>query len=140
RNGTGITTQSVIAGSGFSVGASDSWQQNWNVAPVSDANTLRNLRALYRYVVYGTLQGYHTPRVLAKGELVPNNYYRKMPHFVKCGPDEHINEKLQPGWLYWTNDIGVPGPERLPPPGAAMVTLGHFGNHTLFMRQDHFQA
>lgn len=52
--GSATTKTTTIAGSSLGIGASDSWQQNWTVTPISDANTLRNLRALYRYVIYGT--------------------------------------------------------------------------------------
>src|SRR5258706_13976443 len=51
--GTSRTETATIAGASLAIGASDAWQQNWTVSPIGDANTLRNLRALYRYAVYG---------------------------------------------------------------------------------------
>ena len=36
----------------FELGFVDTWTENWNLAPVADAEDLKRLRALYRYAVY----------------------------------------------------------------------------------------
>lgn len=52
RNGSNIITGFTTAGVTLSANASDTWQQNWNVAPVNDAVVLRKMRTLYRHVIY----------------------------------------------------------------------------------------
>ena len=137
ENAAHVPTQFVTAGAGATLNASDAWQQNWNVSPVIDANALRNLRALYRFVVYGSnlREEYHVSRVFKGGKLVPDPYFLKEPQCVLCGPSQAINERLRSQWLYWTG-VGALG-ERPPPSDVSVVDLGHYGNHELFMlRQD----
>jgi hypothetical protein len=136
RTAAGAVSSTTLAGAVASLNMSNSSQQNWSVSPVSDANSLRNLRALYLYAVGydGTLADYYIPYgVDDNGKPVPDKFFTKQPHCVKC-EDGRINSKLgRPGWLYWTTDPGVPVEERLPPSGERVIELGHFGNHTLMV-------
>ncbi len=145
-NGAGVVTGSTIAGAGLNASLSDGWQQNWNVSPVTDANTLRNLRAIYRYAVYGSdlLSEYHVPRTLADGKLVTDTYSLQLPQCIVCKPNgykgpKYVNPKLKGGWLYWTSDAASAAPTRLLPDGVALVDLGRYGAHELFMTREDFQ-
>jgi hypothetical protein len=144
RNGLDVVTTAVTAGTTATVGVGDTWQQNWTISPISDANTLRNLRALYRYVVWGAdlVDEYHIPRMAKDGSYRINPYMLEQPHCVLC---KEPAGKLQPNdnlhrgkWLYWTSYGGSVAPERLPPPGVAVVNLGHYGNHDLLMLAEHY--
>jgi len=136
RAANNAVTSTTLTNAGATLSVSDSAQQNWSVVPVSDSNSLRNLRALYRYAVgAGNLQDY-TPAftINDKGRRVYDPFFTSRPHCVKCGASLEINGKLgRPGWLYWRTDFGIAVPERLPPPGEPIVELGHFGNHTLMV-------
>jgi hypothetical protein len=132
-SGTGTITSESLAGSGLTVGASDAWQQSWTISPITDGDNLRNLRALYRYVVVedAKLEIEYTPAD-KKASL-------QQPHCVLCTPKYAINRRLHPearGWLYWSSDIGSGVPQRLPPEGLQTVHLGHWGNHELFIAAD----
>jgi hypothetical protein len=142
RNGADMVTSAVTAGTSATVTAADSWQQNWTVSPISDANTLRNFRALYRYAVYGSniRHEYHVPRLAKDGMYPPDPYMLKYPHCVLCTKEQIPNPKLHHGaWLFWTNYPGALAPEKLPPAGAPVVDLGHYGNHELLMLASDFQ-
>ncbi len=137
RGATSAITGFSTAGTGASLSASDSWTQNWNISPITDADTLRNLRALYRYAVFGgdIRQDYHPPHT-AKGALDP--YMLLQPHCVLCGKKLEPNAKLHGGgWLYWTNDFGVVAATHPPPPDA--VDLGHYGRHELYLALEDYQ-
>jgi hypothetical protein len=41
-----------------SLGASDTWAQNWGYSPITDAFQMRRLRALYRFAVDGDAEGF----------------------------------------------------------------------------------
>jgi hypothetical protein len=141
KNGVQVPTQFVTAGSGATVNAADSWTQNWNVSPVIDANALRNLRALYRFVLYGSnlREEYHVSRMLKNGKILADPYYLEEPQCVLCGSGRVINRRLHSHWLYWTGE-GALGANP-PPPDVPLVDLGHFGNHELFMlRKDHLNG
>lgn len=147
RAGSGAVTSTTLAGASLTASASDSWQQNWNVVPVTDSNTLRNLRAIYRYALYGTdlKSEYHLPRIITGGKLVTDTYWLQLPHCIICKPNgyegsAYINPKLKVGWLYWTSDPGSPAPPRLPPNGVALVHLGPYGSHELLMTAEDFRA
>ena len=144
---TAATRAATTAGAGGSLSASDTWQQNWNVVPLSDANTLRNLRVLYQHAVYGDalLHRYQPSRLVADGDLVPDEYYYRLPHCVICSRTKKItnlslyeNPSLVPGWLYWRGSAGQS--ERLPAAGVPVVSLGAYGAHELLMTQADFQA
>jgi hypothetical protein len=142
QTGAGAITGFTTAGASSNVSVTDSWTQNWNISPITDANTLRNLRALYRYAVYGTdiRSEYKVPWKVNKAEkLVLNPYLLQQPHCVLCGNNQVPNSKLRRGaWLYWTNDPGVSSPEN-PPPSADVIDLGHYGHHELFMTRIQYQ-
>ena len=126
------THTSVLAGAGASLGASDNWQQNWNVVPLSDANTLRNLRALYRYVIYPDVSAlkaeYTVARVAETNKFVDDPYAISEPQCVLCTASHNVNRRLRGGWLYWT-------PGNPPPSDTQIVDLGTHGNRQLFMTE-----
>jgi hypothetical protein len=81
------THTKLLGGAGGGVSASDIWQQNWNVVPLSDANTLRNLRALYRYVVYpnaSLADEYTIARLEKNGKFIRDPYALAEPQCVIC--------------------------------------------------------
>lgn len=131
------THGATVAGGTASLQGSQTWQQNWNVLPLSDANTLRNLRALYRYVVYNTdlRQEFLIPRTNKNGKFVTDPYMIQYPQCVLCTSSEQVNPRLRNGWLYWTNDPGAGSSNNAPPSEVPTVDLGHFGNHELYMTQ-----
>jgi hypothetical protein len=140
RTGAALTSTNtgVLAGAAATLGGSDTWQQNWNIVPLSDANTLRNLRALYRYVVYpdvSLLKSEYTVARMAEGKkFVDDPYAISEPQCVLCTPKHKVNPRLRAGWLYWT-------PGRPPPPDTSIVDLGIHGRHQLFMTaQDYFNG
>jgi hypothetical protein len=143
RNGLHALSQTVWPNAGMTVAASDGWQQNWTIQPVIDGDDLRNLRALYRYVVVEDAdirREYKPAATLDGNKYVPDPYALQEPHCVLCGPRLIPNKTLHKGWLYWTSDPGSPVLGRLPPPGAATVRLGHFGAHELLMTERDYQA
>ena len=138
-NGVGVLSSTSLAGSGLTVSASDSWQQNWNILPISDANTLRNLRAIYRYAVYGSnlFSEYHVPRAAKDGNFPEDRYWLRLPQCVICEetvrgrPTRIVNPKLKAAWLF--TEAGVPQ-------NVDVVDLGHYGNHELFMTRVDYRA
>jgi hypothetical protein len=134
-------TYTTVAGSASTgLSASDTWLANWNVVPLSDANTLRNLRALYRYVIYPgvSLQAEYTVARLEKdGKFIKDPYALLPPQCVLCTSRLVVNKRLRSGWLYWTN-ISLIGPENPPPPNTPLVDLGVHGAHRLFMTQQDY--
>ena len=52
-NTTTNTTTRASSPQSASLGVSDSWQQNWTIAPITGSDDLRRLRALYRYQFSG---------------------------------------------------------------------------------------
>ena len=135
------THTSSLSGGTASIQGSQTWQQNWNVLPLSDANTLRNLRSLYRYVIYDTelVNEYLIPRTNVKGKFVADPYMLQYPQCVLCTQQRVVNSKLKSGWLYWTADSGTNASSNPPPPDNGIVDLGHFGNHELYMTQNDFE-
>jgi hypothetical protein len=128
---------SASTGVGASVGP---WTTNWNVVPLTDANTLRNLRALYRYVIYPgmSLQAEYTvARLEQDGKFVKDPYALLPPQCVLCSSKLIVNKRLRSAWLYWTN-VSVIGPENPPPANTPLVNLGVYGNHRLFMTQSDY--
>jgi hypothetical protein len=133
---TGVVTSGTLAGATFNVTAADTWQQNWNIGPVNDANTLRNFQALYRraigYPDSNLKLEYHPPWTMQKGVLRPDPFSLQYPHCVICA--DGINGKLKSGWLY-----AVGGPKSIPP-NVEMVDLGHYGYHELYMTKADYDA
>lgn len=130
----------TTAGAGGTLSASQGWQQSWNVTPLTDANTLRNLQALYRFVVYSSdlRTEYHVPRLEDGTNLVDDPYDLKEPQCVLCTPAHIINRRLVPGWLYWTNEAGTNSNENPPPANTVITDLGVYGHHHLYMTRDAF--
>ena len=73
--GSAVPFSAATAGLTAVVTASDTSQQNWNVSAVTVSNTLRNLRAIYRYALCidgddcsaRLFRDYHVPRILVGG-------------------------------------------------------------------------
>ncbi len=139
-----LITTNTLAGTGASVSGTNSAQQNYTIAPLNDANTLRNQRALYRHAVFGTplIGHYLTPQIFFQNKFFDDPYHLQKPHCVLCAkkqgefsgqqsPLVYENEALQRKWLYWDSD---PHLNELLAQGEP-VNLGHFGNHQLFMSQ-----
>jgi hypothetical protein len=110
RSATSAITGFTTAGAGLSGVGSDAWQQNWTMAPVNDATSLKVLRALYRHVIYGDTGG------LPKSQA-----------------------SLPADWLYWSGTDAY-GRQHLPPPGSNIVNLGFYRNHDLFMLKEDWNA
>jgi hypothetical protein len=54
KNGTTLVAQTIQENvRSLVLGVSAGWSQAWSIAPVSDGNALRRLRAVYRYVLNG---------------------------------------------------------------------------------------
>ena len=129
------------AGAGATLSGTQTWQQNWNVLPLSDANTLRNLRALYRYAIFGSdlKSEYFIPRIEKNDKLVDDPYFMQYPQCVLCTNKRAVNPHLHANWLYWT--AGGQGlSERSPPKDAPVVDLGQFRSHELYMLRSDFEA
>ncbi|MDX7952422.1 hypothetical protein P7D22_14720 [Lichenihabitans sp. Uapishka_5] len=137
------TSTDTLAGAGAGVQGVNSAQQNYTVSPLSDANTLRNQQALYRYAVYGTrLQGRFTPpRIFFDNTFYLDPFFLQKPQCVLCDGTNKFNKvqgtaslstnpRLGRGrWLLWDQA------DR-----AGLVSLGRFGNHDLYIRQDDFAS
>jgi len=134
---TGVLTSGTLAAETFNVSASDTWQQNWNIGPVNDANTLRNFQALYRnaigYADADLRTEYHLPWIVKDGTPKPDPFASKLPHCVLC--DGAVNPKLKRGWLFWDTQISPK-----PIPNLELVDLGHFGSHELYMAKADYRA
>jgi hypothetical protein len=52
RNGTTLVVQTIQENvRALMLGVSGQWSQSWSITPVTDANALRRLRAVYRYAI-----------------------------------------------------------------------------------------
>jgi hypothetical protein len=144
-----ISTTSTVAGAGATVSGTNTAQQNYTIAPLNDANTLRNQQALYRHAVYGAslVREYRVPRVFVADVFYDDPYNLQLPHCVLCAVRQGVftrqphpavveNRNLRPAWLYWE---GHPGLAQLQATGD-IIDLGHFGNHELFMRRSNYDA
>jgi hypothetical protein len=110
RNAGGAFTSLTTAGAGVTVGASDTWLQSWLVTPISDSANLANIMALYHYVIYGS-----DPKVALPPAAL----------------------KLAPRRIFW-NGVAADGTVNPPPEGVEVVSLGHFGNHDLYISREDF--
>jgi hypothetical protein len=148
---TGVTQTSTntAAGASGTVGGSNAASQNYTIAPLNDANILRNQQALYRHAVFGKpLRGnYHVPRIFFQDKFYDDPYQLQFPHCVLCAveqgvfsgqphPQVRANPALLPKWLYWDTD---PYLNNLLSRGET-VYLGHYGNHDLFMSRADYEA
>lgn len=149
--GPAITHTNTVSGSGATLGATNTSQQNYNIVPVIDGNALRNLQALYRHVVHGTpLAGaYQPPRVYFDNRFYLDPYQIVRPQCVLCerptyrgelleSPRLSVNERLKPGWLIWSTGPGTYSrPLR---PGESLHGLGRFGSHELYATERDFRS
>jgi hypothetical protein len=82
------TKTTTTAGASLGIMAADNWQQNWNITTVSDANQLRNLRALYRYEIVANTkieEEYHVPyHYGTSGILERDPFFLTRPQCVIC--------------------------------------------------------
>jgi hypothetical protein len=144
-----LTSADTMAGVGAGVSATNSAQQNYTIAPLNDANTLRNQQALYRHAVLGTplIGHYRTPQVFFQDKFYDDPYHLQLPHCVLCAitqgefsgkqhPPVYENKALARGWLYWDND---PRLNELAT-REEIIDLGHFGNHELFMSRTDYDG
>jgi hypothetical protein len=149
----------TVAGSGAGLSATNTQQQNWNVTPLSDANTLRNLQALYRHVIYDApfddfeiKMNYQPSRVFVDNKFYLDPFQLLQPHCVVCANSPnvglilatrsdimklHTNKMLPSHWLFWTSDPGTGIRENMPV-DEPLINLGHFGNHELYMSEKAF--
>jgi hypothetical protein len=141
RAASGAVTSTALAGGGLSLGASDAWQQSWTISPVTDGDNLRNLRALYRYVVVegaDLRREYQPALALTGGKYVIDPYALLKPHCVLCTTSLIPNQRLHKGWLFWSSD-DPEIPARMPAAGVQTVDLGHWGRHELYMSAEDFR-
>jgi hypothetical protein len=140
---TGATT---IAGAGAGVQATNIQQQNFTVAPLNDAITLRNQQALYRHAVYGRslFEYYQVPRLFFNNQFYLDPYFLQSPQCVLCAarqpyvfsvkepvPRLAVSNRIpRTKWIFADNEAS----DR---PDA--IDLGHYGNHELFMRRTDYQ-
>lgn len=113
RTGASVITATTKAGAGMTVAASDSWSQNWVLAPVTDVATLRRIRAIYRKIIFGAID----------------------PEYDRIVSLLYRNKRT--GWIYWR---GGPAPNRLPPEGIAIVSLGMFGGYELVVAEPDYRS
>jgi hypothetical protein len=145
--GLTLSSAGTLAGVGGNLSGTNSAQQNYNIGPLNDANTLRNQRALYRHAVFGKplIGNYQVPQVFFQDKFFDDPYWLQRPHCVLCAveqgefsgrqrPKVCENEALPPKWLYWDSD---PRLSELLAKGEP-IDLGHYGNHELFMSRKHY--
>jgi hypothetical protein len=116
--------------------------QSWSVAPVSDADNLARLRALYMFAATADpheLASYPKHNVYyARQQFDPANSAYPDPvledsrHRVLNGHEP--NKRLCKNWLYYSGKSWN-GIERLVPADQVAISLGSFGNHELFTTQ-----
>jgi hypothetical protein len=138
----------TVAGAGAGISGTNTAQQNYTVAPLNDANTLRNQQALYRHAVFGTslIEHFTTPRVFFQNAFYDDPYQLQLPHCVLCAvkqgvftnkkPEVRENPSLPGKWLYWDDD---PAFKQLQP-FEDFIALGHYGRHDLFMKKTDYMA
>jgi hypothetical protein len=129
----------------------NSQQQNYTVAPVSDAILLRNQQALYQHAVYGTsLLGRYMPqRIFIKDTFYFDPFQLQLPQCVICSKKQGIftkeiavygeksttlrpNPELSAAWVYLEGGVNARTGE---PANEDLVPLGHYGNHDLFIKK-----
>ena len=138
------TATSTIAGAGAGISGTNTAQQSYTTAPLSDSNTLRNQQALYRHAVFGAplIDNYLPPQIFFQDKFYDDPYYLQFPHCVVCAvkqreftfeqrPKVRENRMLPSKWLLWD---GNPELVSLLSRGEDVIDLGRFGNHELYMR------
>jgi hypothetical protein len=139
-----LAIANTIPSAGAGVNGSNSAQQNYTIAPLNDANTLRNQQALYRHAAFGVplIGNYQPPRIFFQNKFYDDPYPLQLPHCVLCAvrqgtfsfvprPKVFENPILRPKWLFWESD---PYLAELKLSGD-IIDLGHFGGHELYMRR-----
>jgi hypothetical protein len=124
-----IANTTTSAGSAATIGASIAWQDNFNILPLTDSFTLRNIAVLYRAVMnvkrFGIaysdgLPTYQVPRAYGRqDQLVPDPYYLSYSNCIFClkrgasppqddqsllknlGKDIIVNDVVSYQWLYY---------------------------------------
>jgi hypothetical protein len=142
-------TTHTLGGFGLSLQGSVSQQQNYTGAPLNDANTLRNQRALYAWAVNGNSlkENYHPPKtIFYKNRFIYDPFFLQRPHCVLCMKDDvaydpenppnmnhlKLNDALARGkWLFADGD-GARGEE--------MKDLGNYGKHELYISRADYDA
>jgi hypothetical protein len=142
------TRVNTLAGSGATLSATNTQQQNYTVAPLNDQLTLLNQQALYQHAVYKTdLNATYTPpRVFINGKFFYDPFALREPQCILCYKDQgetftfdpvhpiprkdlKVNRRLETSsWLL--HDVA---------PTDELKDLGHFGNHELLMRKSDFE-
>jgi hypothetical protein len=151
--GSTATTTTTRAGTGFTIGGSVSWQQNFTVQPITDPFSLRDLGVLYRAIVTGEgIEDYKPPRVYDRQDhLVPDPYYLQRPQCILCLKNANdppltdarsdLLNKTEPNkvfigrWLHWTKS--PPSPIDCPTAApTGMVCIGSSRGYTFFVTSD----
>jgi hypothetical protein len=112
----------------------DQWTENWNLAPVSDSEDLKRLRALYRYAVYGDAHdcAARCSKTLDFDGDYSATFIRDIQgraHNVE--PVPRIHDDIHTGWLYWSAPGGGKAVLPAPPPGP-VHSIGTAEGRTLF--------
>ena len=115
------------------LGYTNQWVENWNLAPVSDSEDLKRLRALYRYAVYGDVHDC-AARCSAydfEAEYGATFIRDVQGHPRPIKPVPRIHDQIHTGWLYWSESGG--GKPVLPsPPTSPVFPIGAYGDRTLY--------
>jgi hypothetical protein len=69
-----LANQSSLAGPGLSLQVNQGWDQSWTMSPLSDANQIGRLRALYKFVVTDPKQDAGTASAEAKAHQLLCDY------------------------------------------------------------------
>jgi hypothetical protein len=148
---TGAATPTLTtAGAGATLSGTNTAQQNYTIAPLNDADTLRNQQALYRHAVFGTplAANYRPQKIFFQDKFYDDPYSLQLPHCVLCAAEQGVfkgqqspkvyeNPALPQKWLYWDAD---PRLGQLISRGEQIVDLGRYGNHELLMRRGDYDA
>ena len=89
KNGATLVAQTIVEQvRSLTLGLSGSWTQYWSIAPISDANTLRRLRAVYRYAICHNdqelRQNYDLSLIAGNGSFVIDASRLTGPRCVIC--------------------------------------------------------
>jgi hypothetical protein len=101
RNGSTLVVQTIQENvRALMLGANGSWRQNWSITPVTDANALRRLRALYRFAIHHEKCSDECAKKKLKDEYMINiNRSINNEHIVV-----DVNRMLEPQCVVCIND------------------------------------
>ena len=118
---------------GQTAAATDQWTQSWGIAPISDGDDLRRLRALYLSAALGDFDpSQYPPRLVAVQGTRPTDPPKYVPDPYFTDAFHALSEKnLCKNWIYYTGPSASTGKER-PPVVQNAIPLGRFGNHDLY--------